>query len=290
MSAMRFLTLWLLLPLFLLNLGYGRATGDSISYLTLKDTIFLSIGSYGEKIFEHSLERKQTLFSLSRFYGLSVEELYYYNAGLKERGTSVGQKIRVPIPNRAIKRYRDEGFLSNEHVPIYYIVKKGDTMYRIAKHFFKMPVEELMIRNRLENPALKAGQMLHVGWMHLLGIPEELRHAGGGPLARRNQAMKKVYLRELGNRREYKGQGVGFWLKNSKEDSDLYALHRYAKVNSVIAIENPMKRRTVYAKVIGKIPDTAYGNDIEVVLSPLSAKLLGAKDSRFFVKVRYRRR
>ena len=286
---MRFLTLWLF-TLFFLNPNFCRATGDSISYLTLKDTIFLSIGSYGEKIFEHSLERKQTLFSLSRFYGLSVEELYYYNPGLKEKGTSIGQKIRVPIPNRAIKRYRDNGFLASEHVPIYYIVKKGDTMYRIAKYFFKMPVEELMIRNRLESPSLKAGQMLHVGWMHLLGIPEEYRHTTGGPLARRNQAMKKIYLRELGSRREYKGQGVGYWHKKSKDDSDLYALHRRAKINSVIAIENPMKKRTVYAKVIGKLPDTAYGDDIEVVLSPLAAKLLGAKDSRFFVKVRYRRR
>ena len=34
---------------------------------------------YQEKIFEHHISSKQTLYSLSKFYGLSLSEVYYYN-------------------------------------------------------------------------------------------------------------------------------------------------------------------------------------------------------------------
>ena len=58
---------------------------------------------------------------------------------------------------------------------------------------------------------------------------------------------------------------------------------------TIIEVLNPMTNRTVYVKVIGKIPDTAYRDEVAVILSPLAAKLLGAIDPRFFVKVKYHR-
>lgn len=267
----------------------ATATGDSLNYLTLKDTIFLTIGGFDEKLFTHKMEKKQTLYSLAEFYGLSVEELYLYNPGLKESSVSVGQEIQVPIPNRAIIRYTYTvpGFDPNQHIPVFYRVRKGDTMYRICKDYFKMPFEEILERNKLDDFTLKTGQLLRIGWMNINGIPEEYRQVTGGPLIQRNNALRKIYQSEIIDKKEKEHQGVAFWQKNSQEDSDFYALHRHAPINSIIAVTNPMKNRTVYVKVIGRIPNTAYGNDVVVVLSPLSAKLLGAKDPRFFVKVKY---
>ena len=75
--------------------------------------------------------------------------------------------------------------------------------------------------------------------------------------------------------------------EEEKNDTDLYALHRYAPVNSVIAVTNPMKKRTVYVKVIGRMPDTVYSDNIIVVVSSTAASMLGAKDAKFYVQVRY---
>jgi rare lipoprotein A (peptidoglycan hydrolase) len=94
-------------------------------------------------------------------------------------------------------------------------------------------------------------------------------------------------LEESTRLKDRKHQGVAVWKKEAREDSDLYALHRYAKINSIVAVKNPMNNRVVYAKVIGKMPDTTYDNNVAVVLSPLAAKLLGAVDPRFFVRVTY---
>lgn len=273
--------------LLLIRQFSAHATGDSTRYLTPKDTIFLNIDAAGEKLFEHKIERKQTLFSLSKFYGLSVEELYYYNAGLKEESISPGDKVLVPIPNRAIIRYKVQGFKAWKHVPVFYVVKKGDTMFRVARTVFKMPVDTIVQRNHLPSQTVKIGQRLHVGWLSMDGIPEDYHKEVGSPLTRKNTALRKVYSREQGDRKIKEHQGVAYWQKNSKEDSDLYALHRQAHRNSIIAVTNPMNNAVIYVKVIGKIPDTAYGNEVVVILSPLAAKALGAKDPRFFVKVKY---
>ena len=48
-----------------------------------------------------------------------------------------------------------------------------------------------------------------------------------------------------------------------------------------------MNNRKVYAKVIGRIPENVYGSDVVVVISSKVANFLGAKDPRFFVRVRY---
>ncbi len=278
--------IYLLLPIIFLG-NRGLATGDSIHYLTAKDTIFLSIDPFGQKIFEHRLAPKQTVFSMAKFYGLSLPELYLYNPELEQRDPSVGEGVRVPIPNRAIKRYFNEATENGAYVPVYYVVKKGDTMYRISKHYFKMPADTIRQRNRLFSDDLRTGQLLHVGWMNVRGIPESYRNGSGGPFSERNRELERLFHGQRQELRTAEGQGVAYWHRDSKDNLDLFALHRKAKINSIIEVTNPMTRRKVYAKVIGRIPAAAYGDNVVVVLSPLAAKLLGAVDPRFFVRLHY---
>ncbi|MBL7774392.1 MAG: hypothetical protein JNK89_00225 [Saprospiraceae bacterium] len=49
-----------------------------------------------------------------------------------------------------------------------------------------------------------------------------------------------------------------------------------------------MSRKTVYARVIGRIP-SGYESNVEVVLSPAAARQIGARDPQFFVKLRFLR-
>lgn len=261
--------------------------GDSTRYLTAKDTVRLALGPAGEKMVEHRMKQKQTLYSLARFYGISVEELYFYNPGLKEKTVSTGQLVQVPVPNAAIKRYKEKGFSAKEHAPVYYKVRKGDTMYRISKVHFRMPVDTIKQRNKMTTDVLKEGQMLLVGWMSVKGVPEDLRGSADSALDRGSAALGKLYQIEAAVKKEYNQQGKAFWQKNSKEDSNLYALHRDAPLNSIIRVTNPMNNGVVYVKVIGRIPDTVYEKEVIVVLSPMAAKQLGAQDIRFFARVKY---
>ena len=278
----------LILLLLWLSLGTAAtATGDSLSYLTPKDTIFLSIGQFQEKYFTHYVERKQTLFSLAKFYGMSLEELYFYNPGLQQRVVKRGMPVNIPVPNRAIQRYWSSDMVPGEYVPVYYVVRKGDTMFRIAKRYFNMPIEEMLQRNQLFDHTLHKGQELHVGWMSIEGIPDSLRQYKGGALGKRNAELRKTFQLGCGGQTPSLDKGAAACPDDKNGKTDLYALHRSAPLNSVVAIRNPMSRHTIYAKVIGRIPETQYENEIVVVVSPLAAQLLGAIDPQFFVEVKY---
>ena len=267
----------------------AKATGDSLNYLTPKDTIFLSVGQFNEKYFNHHLEPKQTLFSLAKFYGLSLPELYFYNPGLSPQTMKIGMPVRIPIPKKAIEQYQEKDLIPGRFAPVYYVVRKGDTLYKISKSYFGIPMEDIMMRNGLLDHTLKRNQILQVGWLSLNGIPDSLRAYAGGQLGKRNAAYRKLFQYDMAGEREREHQGVAFWPKDMKDQGDLMAMHRKAEIGSVISIYNPMSRRTVYAKVVGRIPDTVYKDDVVVVVSPLVANLLGAIDPRFFVKVKYHR-
>lgn len=264
-------------------------TGDSLHYLSAKDTVFLQFNAWEEKVFLHRLERKQTLYSLAQFYGLKLEELYRYNPGLLDNpAPDVGTEVQVPIPNRSILRYPGPNFKRAEHAPVFYVVRKGDTLYRISKGYFQMPIDTLMARNQLIGVNLKEGQLLHVGWMSTSGVERGDAKGGVGGSAGA-LSLEQAYRSQIeAGKKEVKHQGAAFWDKETHQSArpEYIALHRAAALNSVIAITNPMTSRTIYARVIGSIPDH-YGSHIQVVLPASTASFLGALDDTFFVQLRY---
>ncbi|MEO1626448.1 MAG: LysM peptidoglycan-binding domain-containing protein [Bacteroidota bacterium] len=263
------------------------ATGDSSQYLTLKDTIFLRLGPMKEKFFFHNIAPKQTLYSMARFYGMDLKELYYNNPGLGDQTLTIGHPIKIPIPNRAILRYQNEDFDSLKNIPICYVVQRGDNLFAIAKRVFRMPVDTIVARNELTDYNLHIGQVLLLGWMSIDGIPRKTRAKSIPPEWRRSYQLQQRFMAQSMNKKIWKEHGVAFWNKNSKANTDLYALHRQAPINSIIGVTNPMNNRTVFVKVIGRVPSNVYTENVKVVLSSRAVKLLGARDTRFFIRLEY---
>lgn len=276
--------------LLLLLPGYVFATGDSLRYLTPRDTIILSITSNEEKIFEHKIVKGQTIFSLAKFYGLTMDILRYLNPSLNFDVVSPNQKIKVVIPNRAIIRYREPKFNPRWYTPVYYKVKSGDNLYRLSKVYFRMPEDTIKARAKLKEGSLQPGQLIHIGWMSPQAIPAEWHSRPPlPPSIKKAVDLKKIFdaYAEDKKKKSLAHQGIAMWQKEAPAAQNYYALHDKAPINSIIEIHNPVTKRTVYAEVLGRIPATAYSTNMVVILSPNTAKLLGAKDANFFVKIKY---
>ena len=89
------------------------------------------------------VQKGDTLYSISRAYNVSVEELKKAN-NLTSNTLSIGQKLIIP---------------NNEEDYETYIVQKGDTLYSISKKF-NVSVNEIMNLNNLSNSILTPGQTL----------------------------------------------------------------------------------------------------------------------------------
>ena len=274
---------------FLIVLGLAfpllLRAGDSLHYLTFRDTLTLRIEKE-EKIYLHTAVKGQTLFSLAKFYGLHFQELHHFNPGLGEK-LSVGQTIRIPIPNRAIIRYLPKGTPRTAYAPVTYLVKKGDTVFRVGQ-YFKLPTDTVISRGKIKDNILKPNMQIHVGWISTKGIPESARSEPAHPLLKKNLPLNQQFEKSLSTKKVHTDQGPAFWQKEAPSDGQsFYARFNQAPPRSVIEIVNPMNQGKIFAQVLGPIPPTVYDRNIKLVLSPAAARMLGARDPQFFVKIRY---
>ncbi len=254
--------------------------------LTWRDSVLLTVEN-GQKYLHHIVKPGQTTFSLARFYGLSLEELYHLNPGFRHDPTlRAGMLLKVPIPNRAIRRYEGALFDRMQYAPLFYVVQPGDNLFHVARRLFEMPLDTVRARNHLHNDNIQPGQMLHVGWMNVNGILAEWRRGAPVTDSVPERALRDRFEEESKRLTAYSSQGVCFWNRDSNEKGDFYALHREAAVGSIIAVTNPMGGAVVHARVIGRIPST-YEPNIELILSPAAARQLRAIDPRFLVHMRY---
>lgn len=260
------------------------AQKQNIEYLSYKDTLFVSVDAQtGDKICNYTIKQGQTLYSLARFFGMNEEELYSYNPKLSSNKLTVGQVVRVPIANKAIRRTMGTDFKRWKFAPVYFIVQKGDNLYNIARRLYHVAEDSVAKWNNLKTHTLTVGQRLHVGWMSINGVPDSLRST-------KNSMESNARKAELNFEKQKKiseQRGSAFWIKKGNPKTDFYCLHRTAKKGSYVAITNGQTGRTVHAKVLGSIPDKAYPSEIVLLVSPSVARYLGAVDEKFFVKIKY---
>jgi LysM repeat protein len=262
------------------------STGDSLYILLPSDSVFLTVDPFGEKLLYHQVERGQSPEAIANFYGLSKADFQAFNPILPEGNPEPGTTIHIPVPNRAILRYQIAGQNPYAFVPVFYVVRKGDNLYRIAKTYFKMSAEEMTSRNHLPDEQLSPGQLLHVGWMSIDGIPSGLREESG-PYAAKIRELRLGFEENATGSEIREQKGVAAWDPHNRSETELFALHRFAPPNSIIEVWNPWMRERIYVRVIGSIPDKMHGEEVVVVLSPTAARLLGAVDPRFYAEVRY---
>lgn len=172
-------------------------------------------------------------------------------------------------------------------IPVIYIVRPKETSFRIARLYFDMPIEALMMHNNLPSTDLGIGQKLIVGWYDHITAPDEHKEPGAGDLAVTADTTV-IVVDPFGGEFPTAESGTGYWDKSYPDDGFMFAMHRDARINSLIEITNPMFSRSIMVKVIGRIP-TTYRKDIDIIVSPAVARKLGIIDSRFYVRLRYLR-
>ncbi|MEM6697080.1 MAG: LysM peptidoglycan-binding domain-containing protein [Bacteroidota bacterium] len=266
------------------------------NYLSLYDTVFIQVNPAGIKTYHHSFKIGQSLNGLMDFYDISEQELRFFNPKLKDTDIKENQKIVVPIPNRAILRYKTTDYNARTHIPLYHIVSAGQTFYRLTKVYYQMSAEELMRRNDLTNQNLKVGQRLHIGWISVEGIPKSNTEEGEGgsytnPLLSPNMPYRNAYFQQINTQQEWEHKGLALRQTTGKLKTGFVVFHRYARMNSYLRITNPMTRRTIYAQVIGRIPISLQhqNKDRDVILAytPTISKALGIIDGQFFADIRF---
>jgi len=103
----------------------------------------------------HTVKSGESLYTISRSYGISVEALKEAN-GLEGNHLKPKQVLLIPNPKKRPAGKSAQKALSETES---YIVKQGDSLYTISKRA-GLSVEEVKRMNQLQTNALKTGQRL----------------------------------------------------------------------------------------------------------------------------------
>ena len=120
----------------------NNLTSDSI---TVGDV--LQIPTTGNTTY--TVQRGDSLYSIARLYNTTVDAIKQFN-GLTSDLLSIGMVLQIP----ALDGNDSSGYVN-------YTVKKGDSLYSIAKSF-DTTVSEIMSFNNLSSTVLSIGQVLKI--------------------------------------------------------------------------------------------------------------------------------
>lgn len=271
----------------------------------------------------HKVAPKETLYSISRIYQVSLDEIKAWN-NLTDNSLSVGQELiikksaataqRTPVPVQEQKPV----LVSRKG---HHTVQPKETLFSIARQY-GVTVDEIKEWNRLEGNALDIGQTLFVSRPEQGDAKPDIKPAVEKPVTAKQpaegqqpketateparntpvlkntappasqvppaQSRESIRISEsLKSGDEIVEAGVAELIEGTEGNRKYLALHRTAPMGTILKVRNEMNNREVFVRVMGKLPDTALTDKLIIKISKSAYDRLGAIDPRFRVEVTY---
>ncbi|MBK7095838.1 MAG: LysM peptidoglycan-binding domain-containing protein [Saprospiraceae bacterium] len=151
------------IKLFLISIGILLSGFVYSQNVTKQDSIFLNYTEGKGLAFEYRVEPGNTVYSISKIFNVDISDIYSFNWGLNKKPLSNGSIILVPLNKELLVKesYRRK----SNNSKVFYKVGQKETLFRIAKVYLDMDIEDLMKLNKLKNMDLSLGQILYIGYL-----------------------------------------------------------------------------------------------------------------------------
>lgn len=266
---------------------------------------------------KHIVAEKETLFSISRLYGVTVDEIKKWNS-LTDNALSLGQELVIKNSTAVASTNQ----LEVKSAKIIHTVAAKETMYSITRQY-GITVEQLREWNSLQTDELKIGQTLFVSQpanttnktvttpvvtqttpVVTQSTPvvqqqapviektttqtaptEKTSSIVIAPPAEKTTSIK--ISESVSGTDEVRESGLAELIEGTEGNRKYLALHRTAPSGTILKIRNEMNNREVFVRVMGKLPETAPNDKLVIKVSKSAYEKLGAIDSKFRVEVTY---
>ncbi|MBL0103865.1 MAG: LysM peptidoglycan-binding domain-containing protein [Bacteroidetes bacterium] len=298
---------------FISSLAFGQSEVGSVKKID------------GKNYYEYSVKKGDSWYSIARKFKISYAELKLANK--KSDGKLItGKPILIPADklkandpffekNHTDKPAQKPGSMTKHKVA------SSETLFAISKKY-KVSVDAIKKQNKLQSNSIHKGQVLVIPSnsestqteettepketkVNTIDrapvnapkpeIPEEKKDhsqdSATKPVPREtttDKSQKEAEVIFANGRQQVTETGVASWI----DDEDInpgkyYALHRTAPIGTIIRITNRMNNKSIFVKVVGKLPDTGDNEGLIIKISKASAEKLGVLDQRFQSQLLY---
>ncbi len=235
----------------------------------------------------HTVAQGETLYSISRKYGVAVEDMKKWNA-LSSNEISIDQRLIIRISDdqvvaRPVEVKEPVKEAPKSRVPpgfTEYYVQSGDLLETIATKFQVKP-DSIVVWNHLPNAYLSIGQKLLVK-----GKPDSAQIAQGDAVEVLPYGQRKTVKDQSGFTRVFE-EGTARKIEDGMETQKYLALHRTLSVGALIEVRNLMNNQKIFVRVVGKLPETGLNENVMIRLTPICFERLGVIDPKTRVEVSY---
>jgi LysM repeat protein len=207
----------------------------------------------------HTVQPRQTMFSISKLYNVSVDDLKKWNK-LSDPTISVGQNLIVGVGAKAPAQAAAKAKV--------YVPESDDVV--------TTPKQSAPPVNTSTATASTASVPVPAPVKTTSATPAKADEDDDKPAAKNTEYVSRV-----------NESGMAEQIDQRADANKFLALHKTAPVGTIMAVKNPANDQTVYVRVIGKLPDTGDNDKVVVKLSKKACQQIGAVDKRFRVEVSY---
>jgi LysM repeat protein len=230
----------------------------------------------------HKVAPKETLFSISKQYGVTLDDLRKWN-NLSDNGLHVGQDIIIKkkavssteVTKSSEPKYKvpDAKTLRGVHT-----VTEKETLFSISK-MYGATVSQLKEWNKLTDNELKPGQVIYV--LPPVNMQETYQANQSNQMPSKPGQEVKISESVIGSD-EIHEKGMATLLEGTEGNRKYLARHKSAKPGSIIKVRNEANKQEVFVRVIGQLNST---DETLVKISRSAYDRLGSTDQRFAVEI-----
>ena len=114
----------------------------------------------GKQYYMHTVEKGQTLYSISKAYNITRAELIQTDSSFN--ALKLGQIVKIPFKGNNDKETAKVTPVNKEQEPIVHIVQKKETLFGIAKKYNVTEEKLIELNPELKNSTLKPGQQIKI--------------------------------------------------------------------------------------------------------------------------------
>lgn len=233
----------------------------------------------------HVVAAGETLFSISRLYNITVEELKSQN-GLAENSISVGQQLKIPNAGQTVQVEPRSN--ANTMIGFHQVAAK-ETLYSISREY-GVTVQQIKEWNNLTTSELSIGQMIRVATPDQQVVVKQVEDSStikpSQPVVNPQETTVRISENVAGTD-EIRESGLAELIEGTEGNRKYLALHRTAKAGTILKVKNELNNREVFVRVVGPIPATGVNDKILIKISKSAFDRLGAIDAKFRVEVTY---
>ena len=237
----------------------------------------------------HTIEPKEWLYHITTTYSkVSVATLEKWNHITGDQAKAGMQLIVSYLKVKTSQSPLAEGVKSQPVIlPAPVVAKKDTTKSQLTSNVSsntKEPLKEDVSVKKQSVPTVQPGNKFEntpaagtTAALATANVSKNASHGSGGFFESEYQPESK----------KLSGQAATFKSTSGWQDRKYYALMNNVPVGTIVQITSPSTNKTVYAKVLGQLPDMKESTGLVIRLSNAAAAEMGTGEGKFAVDLKY---